>query len=130
MKLIDLDPQFVRYVTQNKDEQVAEGRISPAEYLHHLDSLTDAQGIVFLCPTCFVKNSGAVGTHGIEVSFSGRGVQDHQGSRNRQGKPSRWNASGAGYSDLTLMPSVLIDPAKPACDGWHGFITAGSISGT
>jgi len=116
MRLIDLEPQFMRYVSTDH------------EYLHYVDTLAEAQGVKFLCPSCFVRNKGAIGTHGIEVSFTGRGVQDHQGSHNREGKPSRWNASGSSYADLTLTPSVLIDEAKPACDGWHGHITNGEIT--
>ena len=121
MRLTELEPQFVRYVTQGHEEQFAEGRATPAEYLHHLDSLAEAQGIVFLCPTCIVKNSGTVGTHAIEVTFAGRGAQDHQGSHNRESKPSRWNVSGSGYSDLTLHPSV-----DAGC--WHGFVTNGEAA--
>jgi hypothetical protein len=128
MRLTDLEPQFVRYVTQSRDEQFAEGRVTPAEYLHHVNTLDDAQGIVFLCPACFAKNGGSVGTHGIEVAFANRGVKDHQGSKNREGKPSRWNAAGTNYSDLTTTPSILIDPAEPICPGWHGYITKGEAA--
>lgn len=115
MKLIELEPQFLRYET------------SDHEFLRATDSLADAQGIRFLCPVCFIKNSGPVGTHGIEVSFAGRGVKDNQGSHNREGKPSRWNVTGTDYGDLTTQPSILIDPAPPACAGWHGFITSGEV---
>jgi hypothetical protein len=125
MKLTELEPQFVKYVTQSPDDQFAEGRATPAEFLHHVATAQEAQGIVFLCPACFKRNGGSVGTHAIEVSFSGKGAKDHQGSRNREGKPSRWTVSGNTYDDLTLRPSILIDPAKPGCDGWHGFITNG-----
>lgn len=116
MKLTDLEPQFIRYET------------SDHEYLRHVDTLTEAQGIQFLCPVCFVKNSGPIGTHAIEVSFSGRGVADHQGSHNREGKPSRWSVNGTGYDNLSTQPSILIDPALPACAGWHGFITNGEVA--
>jgi hypothetical protein len=115
MRLEELEPTFVRYETKE------------AEYLIKVPDLKSAQGIKFLCPSCFVKNSGSIGTHGLEVTFSGRGAKDNQGSRNRLGKPSRWNVSGSCYADLTLTPSILIDPAKPACDGWHGFITNGEV---
>lgn len=121
MKLTELEPRFVRY-----ERRYVNGVWG--DYIPIAESIAEAQGIQFLCPSCFVRNNGAVGTHLIEVSFAGRGVADHQGSHNREGKPSRWTANGSGYSDLTTQPSILIDPAKPTCDGWHGYITNGEVS--
>lgn len=121
MKLIDLEPQFVRYVTQSSEDQFAEGRSTPAEYLHHVNSVAEAQGIMFLCPSCFAKNAGPIVTHAIEVSFANRGVRDRQGSHNRENKPSRWNVFGSGYVDLTLKPSIN-------CGCWHGYITNGELT--
>lgn len=115
MRLTELEPQFMRYET------------SDHEYLREVDSLAEAQGVQFLCPSCFVRNNGNIGTHYIEVTFADRGVLDNQGSHNREGRPSRWIVSGTGYSDLTTLPSILIDEAKPACDGWHGHITNGEV---
>lgn len=120
MRLTELEPQLVRYVTQSKEEQVAEGRAVPAEYLHHENSLATAQGIMFLCPICFIKNNGPIGTHKIEVTFSDRGAQDNQGSHNTQRQPSRWVVHGSGYADMTLHPSINAE-----C--WHGFVTAGEV---
>ena len=117
MKLVQLEPQFVQYF---EDET--------GNHLRHAPDLGHAQGIQFLCPSCFVRNGGAVGTHLIEASFTGTGVLDHQGSHNRKGEPSRWTASGSMYVDLTLRPSIQIDAAKPACDGWHGFVTKGDVA--
>jgi hypothetical protein len=115
MRLSELEPQFMRYET------------SDHQYLRQVDSLAEAQGIQFLCPVCFAAHNGPIGTHYIEVSFANKGVLDHQGSHNREGNPSRWSVAGSGYSDLTTTPSILIDPAKPACEGWHGFITDGEV---
>jgi hypothetical protein len=122
MRFTELEPQFMRYETRPQPQADA------GKYLHHVNSLDEAQGIHFLCPICFVKNGGNVGTHLIEVTFSGRGVSDDEGSHNREGKPSRWGVSGTGYSDLSTTPSVLIDPALPACAGWHGYITNGDVT--
>lgn len=109
MKLVHLEPQFVQYF---EDET--------GKYLRHVPDLAHSQGIVFLCPACFAKNNGPVGTHGIEVSFHGRGVLDHQGSHNTAGNSSRWQVSGNGYSDLSLHPSI-------DCGCWHGFIKNGDV---
>lgn len=117
MKLVHLEPQFVQYF----EDEI--GR-----YLRHVPDLGHAHGVQFLCPSCFVRNGGAVGTHLIEVTFSDRGVRDDQGSHGRTGAPSRWTVSGTGFANLTLKPSVQIDPAKPACDGWHGFVTNGEVA--
>jgi hypothetical protein len=122
MKLTELEPQFMTYETRPYPS------VDAGNYLHHVGTLVEAQGVQFLCPVCFVKNSGPIGTHVIEVSFAGRGVQDNQGSHNREGQPSRWNATGTGYSDLTTTPSILIDPALPSCAGWHGYITNGEVA--
>lgn len=115
MKLTELEPQLVRYETKDH------------EFLVHVASLSEAQGVQFLCPSCFMKNGGATGTHLIEVSFAEKGVRDNQGSHNREGKPSRWSVRGGDISSITLQPSILIDADKPACEGWHGHITNGEI---
>lgn len=79
-----------------------------------------AQGVLFLCPRCFEKNGGEVGTHSIMCWFAGRGVPDAEFP-----KPGRWQVSGTGFDDLTLTPSVNL-PGKDGCQ-WHGFIQRGQI---
>lgn len=127
MKLTELEPQFMRYETRPPEPESGRDPNDRVRYLRHVDSLAEAQGIQFLCPVCWIAHGGPIGTHGIEVSFSNRGVADDEGSHNREGKPSRWSASGTNYSDLTTLPSILIDPAPPACAGWHGYITNGEV---
>lgn len=142
VRLTDLDPQFVRW-----EDQPYTGDMVPKEWMADTDSdegwerykaagypterrtemrerqievptLAEAQGLRAKCPVC--RN------HGFAVSFAGRGVLDHHGSHDRDGRPSRWQVSGAGYHDLTLSPSVdLTGPVRPNC--WHGFITNGEI---
>lgn len=114
VKLTELEPQFIKYET-SADGEIIDPRNIPIE---------QAQGLWFLCPKCFVANSGPVGTHACEVSFAGRGVLDHQGSHNKEGKPVRWNMSGTGLNDLTLTPSILLEGG---C-AWHGYITNGEVS--
>jgi hypothetical protein len=132
MKLTDLDPHFIRYETRIDTYTVIDGDhetwrargcptkevTGPREYSIRVETLAEAQGIRFLCPTCYAKNSGPVGTHGIDVAFHGRGVLDHQGSHNSKGEPSRWHVSGDGLENLTMTPSI---------DGgcWHGHVTNG-----
>ena len=128
MKLLELIPQFIRYETRPPEPESGRDPNDRIHYLIHVESLAGAQGIQFLCPVCFIKNSGPIGTHAIEVSFADKGVVDDEGSHNREGKPSRWNASGSHYNDLSTQPSILIDPALPACAGWHGYITNGEVT--
>lgn len=109
--LTELEPAFLRY----ESDGIRDPRIP---------TLTDAQGLLFLCPLCFAQNHGPVGTHACEVSFEGRGVLPEQGSHNTEGKPTRWNVAGSGFHDLTLTPSILL---QGGCN-WHGFITNGEVT--
>lgn len=114
IRLADLEPQFLQHETRMEDG--VERR-----YNRHVETLADASSLFFLCPACFAKNGGAVGTHGIIVTFAGRGVPDDEGSHNSKGKPSRWNVSGTGLADLTLTPSIDV-----GC--WHAYITNGEAT--
>ena len=83
--------------------------------------LADAQGIRFLCPKCFVKNNGPVGTHSVICWFANRGVPDDLSP-----KPGRWNPSGTGLDDLTFVgPGAASVFLLGGC-GWHGFVKDGS----
>lgn len=136
-RLVDLDPQFVRYSEEPQEVHIAtmptaseqetsawaaagypsERRTELREIHHHVQTLAEAQGIWFTCPAC--------GNHQVAPAFAGRGVPDNLGSHNREGKPSRWTASGTGYHDLTLQPSIdLSGPPASSCQ-WHGFISDG-----
>lgn len=141
IRLTDLEPRFVRYETRTDTWQAVDGDhatwrergsptktvTGPREYSIRVATLTEAQGIRFLCPVCFQENGGPVGTHGVEVAFDGRGVEPQQGSRNHAGAPSRWGVSGTDFDDLTLTPSIDIGRG----DGcrWHGFVQSGVVTG-
>jgi hypothetical protein len=115
MRLLDLEPQFIRH------EQRGDQAINV-----HVETLAEADGLFFLCPVCWAKNSEAVGTHGIIVTFRDRGVPDALGSHNKEGQPTRWTVSGSGYTDLSLQPSIDISRNLPG--EWHGFITNGVVT--
>ena len=110
MRLTELEPQFVRH--------------APGQMIH-VAMLVEAQGLWMLCPTCFAKNNGPVGTHGLIVTFRDRGVPDALGSHGKNGVPSRWTVTGTGYDDLTLSPSI--DISKDGDGEWHGYIINGEI---
>lgn len=126
MKLTDLEPEWVN------DFNAATGSLHRHVDIHgptddprlpgnHLTPLTvaDAQGVMFLCPVCFKKNGGPEGTESVLCWFKDRGVPD-----NAEPGPGRWTASGTGFGDLTLSPSVNVDH-----EHWHGFVTNGEIVG-
>ena len=130
MKLLDLQPHFVRYETRDeegtfvREDGTHYQEVRPVHRARRVESLDDAQGVAFLCPLCFAANSGDVGTHWCEVSFENRGVLPDQGSHGKEGKPTRWQVSGTGLTDLTTQPSIQLEGG---C-AWHGFITNGEIT--
>ena len=135
MRLIDLDPHFIRYETRIDTYQVVDGDYAtwrergcpwkqitgPREYTIEVPTLPEAQGVRFECPKCTAAG-GQI--HSCVVTFEGRGVAPEQGCHNKEGKPTRWNVSGNGLHDLTTTPSVLLEGG--CC--WHGFITNGEVT--
>lgn len=102
---------------------------TPVRYgFHNIATVAEADSIMFLCPKCFEKNGGTVGTHRVMVTFAGRDVPDKAGSRGKEG-PTRWNVSGAGLDDIVLTPSILLNESLPPERGchWHGFVGSNGI---
>lgn len=115
MKLTDLEPKFVR--------------LSDAERgsFERVDSLVQAQGVMFLCPKCYAQNGGRLGTHAVICWSRSRGVPEKV-----EPGPGRWKLSGTGLHDLTLdaepgqSRSVLL--TSPTGCKWHGFVTNGEVT--
>lgn len=101
-KLLELEPVFIHYV----DQYIL---FLPSTYIDH------AQGLCFTCPLC--EN------HSILISFADRGVLDHQGMKNKEGKSVHWKISGTSFHDLTCSPSIEL---QGGCN-WHGFIENGIV---
>jgi hypothetical protein len=84
------------------------------------------EGVMFLCPKCFVENKGPIGTH-VVVCWSesaGAPAEAIPG-------PGRWKMDGTSLHDLTLNA----DPPRGARSvalnggcGWHGFVTDGNAA--
>ena len=131
-KLPDLDPKFIRYEDRvetwdeiDGDADTRRERGCPThsvtgtkEYQVPVESLSNAQGILFQCPKCH-----SIDGHYCSVTFSDKGVADHQGTHNSKGKPTRWMVSGNGFHDLTIMPSIQLEGG---CN-WHGYISNGEV---
>lgn len=81
------------------DDDIEE-RLGPVEYLPIVETLTEADGVWFLCPKCFAANGGSVGTHSVICWFVGKVSDDVEP------KPGRWTPTGTGLLDLTFVPSA------------------------
>jgi hypothetical protein len=91
--------------------------VKTTHHYHETDDFTQAQGIKFLCPLCYRRNNGPEGTHTIQVFFAERNVPASLVPRS-----GGWKATGSGYHDLTITPSIAVRCSD--CE-WHGFVTNG-----
>lgn len=106
------------FTLRQLDAMLVRRKDAPYEAREPVTDLAQAQGMRFLCPACYAKNGGEVGTHGVLCWFAGRGVPDSLSPG-----PGRWVVSGTGIDDLTLSPSVHLTTSS--C-GWHGWVQNGS----
>jgi hypothetical protein len=113
MRLSELEPQFLKF------------GIEDGHRVHHyVDTLAEADGIMFLCPACFKSNSGPIGTHSVICWFEDKVPDD------AAPKPGRWFPTGNNIEDLSFVPhkhsnSVLLLSGCRA----HFFVTKGEIIG-
>jgi hypothetical protein len=122
MKLADLEPRFIRITDPGWSQEV--------------DTIQEAQGVIFLCPACWlesrkdpVQQKLAImvnhGVHSIKCWSSSRGVPD-----DALPGPGRWTLEGTGLDDLTLgcepgkSRSILLQTAP--CHA-HFFVTNGDV---
>ena len=106
MKLIDLEPEFLK-----RDDDMN---------WHRVESLSEADGIIFVCPKCLAETGKRPGVHSI-ICWNPSVPQTTQPT------PGRWNMLGTGMNDLTLQAgssSILL--TGPGC-GAHFFIQNGEI---
>lgn len=114
MRLRELEAFLLYEVSPNGDTFRRDSPLCP--------SLDVAQGIMFLCPKCFVTNNGPIGTHSVVCWFKGR-VPD-----NLDPGPGRWNPIGTGIDDITFVPPGAISVQLVGGCGWHGFVKNGDAS--
>jgi hypothetical protein len=123
MKLTELEPEWVydfnpeTHGLRRADDSRAVVHNSEGETAAHTLTITNAQGVMFLCPACFVKNGGAKGTESVLCWFKDRGVP-----ADALPGPGRWTAAGTSFEDLTLSPSVNVDN-----EHWHGWVQNGEV---
>lgn len=116
VRLLDLEPQFLRFEWSGVRGQGA----------RYVEGIEEANGVSFLCPKCFVANSGPIGTHGVRCWSGSRGVPPEAVPG-----PGRWGLAGSGLHDLSLVPDVPGQAHSVQLLGgcrWHGFVTNGECS--
>jgi len=102
MKLIELEPE---YKLSNPDGSLVT-----------VNSLEEANCILFLCPVCYKNNNGPEGTHSILIP-------NNKTPDGLQINHPRWNMIGSSFEDLTVNPSISL---KAGCNA-HFFIKNGNI---
>lgn len=106
MKLLELDATFRKILDERTHTTV--------------ETLAEADGVMFLCPKCWLANGGPVGTHSV-ICWHPRVPQTWPPT------PGRWEMHGTGLHDLTLVAgssSVLLLGGCAA----HFFIENGQIT--
>lgn len=115
MKLIELEPSFLRILDERTDQIQ--------------DEIVGADGLMLLCPKCFLTNGGRVGTHRV-ICWRPHVPQT------RNPVPGRWEFQGSSFADLTLIAgssSIKLpdeDPARPETKGncgAHFFVRNGEV---
>jgi hypothetical protein len=128
--LKELEAVFLRReVCQEMIETTDSTKMGDRVYMVEVATLAEADGVEFLCPLCFAKNKGKVGTHVVICWFVGKVPDDADPG------PGRWTPEGTGIDDLTLSPSVNLDIHTPeyykehpkACR-WHGWVKNGDAT--
>lgn len=106
MRLTELDPCFLRLV-------------SDKSWQRENVTMSEADGICFLCPKCFKEKGGPAGTHSI-ICWRPRVKAEMKPG------PGRWEFDGTGFGDLTLKAGSSSIALEGGCKA-HFFVTAGEI---
>jgi hypothetical protein len=107
MKLRDLEARFLLYLGPRSHREI--------------ETFAEADGIAFLCPKCFARNGGAIGTHTVICWFEGRVPAEAVPG------PGRWAPEGTGLDDLTFAgPRASSVRITGGCR-WHGYVRAGDV---
>lgn len=88
-------------------------------------TLDDADGVVFLCPRCYVDNGGPEGAHLIICWFEGRVGDDLKPG------PGRWKPQGSSLADLSFVPTKRTSSTSVKLLGgcnFHGHVIRGHIA--
>lgn len=104
MRLSELQAQFLRRVDDT--------------CFSYVQTAGEADGIIFLCPVCFERNKGPIGTHSI-ILWRPRVPQTTHPT------PGRWEFQGSSLGDLTLVAGSSSVQLLAPCNA-HFFVRCGS----
>jgi hypothetical protein len=124
MKLRDLGAYFVKYAPyQDTWTEVHDGIHKEVSGIrqawNHVETLAEADGVAFLCPACWIKNNGPVGTDTVLCWFKGKVPDD------LHPLPGRWNPQGTGLDDLTFVGPGAYSVGH---SHWHGYVENGEAN--
>lgn len=113
-RLRELKAQFLRY-----------DRRPDGVFYQKVDTLAEADGILFVCPKCFAEKHSVVGAHSVICWFRGKVPDDATPG------PGRWTPAGSGYDDLSFVPGSPPMMRSVQLNGgcqWHGFVQNGEAN--
>jgi Family of unknown function (DUF6527) len=89
----------------------------PKSVFTFVATLTEADGVLFICPKC-----AGTDRHRVRIGFRGIAELGSYG-HNKKGEPVLWDMSGSGIDDLVLTPSIQLEGG---CN-WHGYVRNGDV---
>jgi len=114
VKFVDLEPSWVCWKSED-------GRV----FLPKAESIEKAHGVMFLCPKCFERNNGPIGTHSLICWSSSAGAPEEATPG-----PGRWKMDGTSFDDLSLNAEPGKSRSVSITGGcaWHGYVTNGIVT--
>jgi hypothetical protein len=85
-------------------------------------SIKNADGLSYLCPVCFHRNKGSVGTEHILNWFLERGVP-----ASFTPGPGRWAFKGTSLDDITFIGTENHSYSVAIIEHWHGYVENGTV---
>jgi hypothetical protein len=104
VRLTDLDARFVRSTGERGS-------------FRRVEDMSEANGVLFACPLCFLANRGLVATHAILCWDPSVPAVISPG-------PGRWRLTGSGLQDVSLVAAMSSIKLESGCR-WHGYVRDG-----
>lgn len=112
MRLITLKPQFLKLENSPGESAAAKSKV--------VSDITEADGIMFICPKCYMDNGMTEkGTHHILCWTPKIPTEVNP-------KPGRWNLVGTNFRDISLVAGSSSILLTGGCNA-HFWIRNGEI---